>query len=262
MYMEQDIRKRFQGVCECCGKPTYAQYRSTLKRFCSHKCSNQWKWDNLYEHRKSHSVNCAYCGKEFSIWESDWRNKIGQEKFYCSRACAGLARKLNNICPICGNIIENPHNKTCSMECGVKLRKMEWESHLTEEQKKEKERLKNRRIAWMAKYYKENPIRKFADATRKNVAQSFKRRDKYPKNEHTEEILGCSMQFFCEYIESKFKDGMTMENYGEWQLDHIIPLATAKTKEEIIKLCHYTNYQPLWKKENLSKKDKIPDSRL
>ena len=122
------------------------------------------------------------------------------------------------------------------MECGVKLRKREWESHLTEEQKKEKERLKNRRTAWMEKYYKENPIRKFAAATRKNVAESFKRRNKYSKNEHTEEILGCSMQFFREYIENKFKDGMTMENYGEWQLDHIIPLATAKSKEEIIKL--------------------------
>ena len=70
-------------------------------------------------------------------------------------------------------------------------------------------------------------------------------------------ILGCTIDEFKSYIESKFKKGMTFENYGEWHLDHIIPLATAKTTEDVIKLCHYTNFQPLWAEDNLKKGAKI-----
>lgn len=50
---------------------------------------------------------------------------------------------------------------------------------------------------------------------------------------------------------------MTFENHGEWHLDHIIPLASAINEEDIIKLNHYTNFQPLWSKENLKKGSKI-----
>ena len=46
---------------------------------------------------------------------------------------------------------------------------------------------------------------------------------------------------------------MNWKNYGEWHLDHIIPISYAKKEEEIYELNHYTNFQPLWAKDNLSK---------
>jgi 5-methylcytosine-specific restriction endonuclease McrA len=58
-------------------------------------------------------------------------------------------------------------------------------------------------------------------------------------------------------LEKLFKEGMTWENHGEWHIDHIIPISKAKTAEEIYKLNHYTNLQPLWKRENLCKGSKI-----
>ena len=50
---------------------------------------------------------------------------------------------------------------------------------------------------------------------------------------------------------------MSWENRNEWHVDHIIPLCSAKTQEELYNLCHYTNLQPLWVKDNLTKGSKI-----
>src|SRR5690606_14358207 len=71
--------------------------------------------------------------------------------------------------------------------------------------------------------------------------------------------LGCTWVFLKEYLAGKFINGMSWDNYGEWHVDHITPLASAQTKDELIKLCHYSNLQPLWAFDNLSKGAKIPD---
>ncbi len=74
-------------------------------------------------------------------------------------------------------------------------------------------------------------------------------------------LLGCSITDFRIYIESKFEPGMSWENYGRggWHLDHIMPCAIFDfTKAEHQKRCfHFSNYQPLWQFDNLSKRDKI-----
>ena len=77
------------------------------------------------------------------------------------------------------------------------------------------------------------------------------------KSKKTSEILGTDYETFKMHMESQFKDNMSWDNYGEWHIDHIIPLASANTEEELIKLFHYTNTQPLWAEENLSKGSKI-----
>ena len=50
---------------------------------------------------------------------------------------------------------------------------------------------------------------------------------------------------------------MSWENHGKWHIDHIIPLSTANTEEDILNLCHYTNLQPLWAEDNIKKSNKI-----
>lgn len=73
------------------------------------------------------------------------------------------------------------------------------------------------------------------------------------KKEGSEKLLGAKYEFVISYIESLFIDGMSWDNYGKWHIDHIIPLASAETKEEAEKLCNYKNLQPLWAFDNLSK---------
>jgi hypothetical protein len=101
-------------------------------------------------------------------------------------------------------------------------------------------------------------IFKFSFNVRCLVSNSFKRgKNQFRKNAKTENILGCTIEEFRIYIEKKFKDGMTFKNYGQWHLDHIYPISLATTEEEIIKLNHYTNFQPLWALDNFRKGNRI-----
>lgn len=77
------------------------------------------------------------------------------------------------------------------------------------------------------------------------------------KNNKTFHIIGCSLEFLKEYLEKQFVINMSWENRNEWHIDHIIPLSLANSEEEIYKLCHYTNLQPLWAEDNLKKSNKI-----
>ena len=80
------------------------------------------------------------------------------------------------------------------------------------------------------------------------------------KDNPTFDIIGCTPQFLKEYLEKQFTKDMSWENHGlfGWHIDHIIPLSSANTEEELYKLCHYTNLQPLWAKDNLAKSNKLP----
>jgi len=79
------------------------------------------------------------------------------------------------------------------------------------------------------------------------------------KNKRSKDILGCTIEFFKVYIEERFIDDMSWDNYGtNWDIDHKIPLATAITEEDVLKLNHYTNLQPLDSYINRNvKRDKI-----
>ena len=72
--------------------------------------------------------------------------------------------------------------------------------------------------------------------------------------------LGCSIEEFKLYIESKFSTNMSWDNHSKrgWHIDHIIPLSAfdLTDPEQVKRACHYTNLQPLWAEDNESKGDK------
>lgn len=106
---------------------------------------------------------------------------------------------------------------------------------------------------------KVDPIYKLSSNIKTFVYDSFKRSCKgtYKKNKKTEQILGCTIEEFIQHLQSQFTEGMTLENHGQgpgkWNIDHIVPISSAKTEEEIYKLSHYTNLQPLWFEDNMKK---------
>lgn len=141
----------------------------------------------------------------------------------------------------------------------------------------------------MAAYYEKNPDKKIRKNRNRNPESAAKSREKYEqkmasdplfnfkynlrrriqkaikgqgftKCASTETILGASFTKLKSHFESQFRDGMSWENIGEWHIDHIIPMALAKTEKMAIKLNHHKNLRPIWGKQNMEKGDKMPSN--
>jgi len=149
-------------------------------------------------------------------------------------------------------------------------RKKEENKNIKEEKKKlnaekRKEYLKNYQLTYKEKRNKERkerrdsePLYKLTMNIRKIVSSSLRSKG-YKKESRTYEVLGCSYEELKQHLENQFINNnswMNWENYGNpkdgliepnktWDIDHIIPLVSATNEEEVIKLNHYTNLQPL-----------------
>lgn len=123
---------------------------------------------------------------------------------------------------------------------------------------KNREKLIKNSSTYKSKRRKEDILYNLKDKLRTQISVNLIKR-KYKKSKTTEDLLGTDIDTVKKYLESLFKDDMNWENHGTygWHIDHKIPLASAKNQEDVYKLFHYLNLQPLWCKENLSKGSKI-----
>lgn len=97
-----------------------------------------------------------------------------------------------------------------------------------------------------------DPLYKLSCNLRTRICIALKSKS-WNKRNTTNEILGCDFETVKKHLENQFIDNMSWDNHGKWHIDHIKPLAKAETEEELYKRCHYTNLQPLWAVDNLSK---------
>lgn len=111
-------------------------------------------------------------------------------------------------------------------------------------------------IDWINKKLEEDPLFRLKFYLRNRLKDSIKNKS-WKKTTSFTEAVGCSIEELKAHIECQFKPGMTWENYGAWEIDHIYPLARATDVDHMYKLAHYTNLQPLWREENRLKSDKI-----
>jgi hypothetical protein len=110
-----------------------------------------------------------------------------------------------------------------------------------------KSRIRKSQIKYLTKKRKSDPVFRAKDNCRRRINQFYRG---IGKSKRTDELLGCTWEELMIHLEKQFTKGMTRNNYGKWEIDHIVPLSLAITIEESEKLCHYTNLQPLWKKDN------------
>jgi hypothetical protein len=105
---------------------------------------------------------------------------------------------------------------------------------------------------YIKKRRQEDSLFKLSCNLRVRIRDSIKSKG-WTKQNKTADILGCDYETVKKHLENQFIDNMSWDNHGRWHIDHITPLAKATTQEELYKLCHYTNLQPLWAADNLSK---------
>jgi hypothetical protein len=126
--------------------------------------------------------------------------------------------------------------------------------------KNNKDKINEYRRNYQKERLKNDPLFKLKSSIRNRINSSFKRGG-FTKRSKTGDILGCTFEEFKIYLEPLFVEEMSWENQGEWHLDHIMPISLAKTEEEVIKLNHYTNFQPLWAEDNVRKSNKYDKER-
>ena len=179
------------------------------------------------------------------------------------------------ICSMCNtekNIFDFRIHKSYCKKCE---NKKSYESRKDTQSEKNKEYLKiyqkknkdkiNERMRLYKKNRKKNDVLYKCSIILSQIVNNSINLYGVEKSRRSKDIIGLSKYDFRLYIESKFETWMSWDNYGlyngelnfGWDIDHIIPLSSAKTEDDMICLNHYTNLQPLWAKENLSKGNKL-----
>ncbi len=106
----------------------------------------------------------------------------------------------------------------------------------------------------------EDPKYRLSARTRTSVWTCLKERN-IKKKSSTFILLGYSIEELMAHLESLFTEGMTWDNYGEWHVDHKIPMSSFlfdSTEDSGFKECwKLNNLQPLWSPDNLSKGTKL-----
>ncbi len=110
---------------------------------------------------------------------------------------------------------------------------------------------KEQRNKWLRNYLKKPEVK---------IASNLRRRVNLALNGKLKSgtiigLLGCDILTLKQHLANKFTEGMSFDNYGTWHIDHIKPcISFDLSKEEEQKECfHYTNLQPLWAHDNLTK---------
>lgn len=119
------------------------------------------------------------------------------------------------------------------------------------------ERKKDRRL-WEKNRFDSIPEYRLIKSVRARLRKFLKSKNITKRNE-TFKMVGCTPKFLKEHLEKQFKPGMNWQNHTNkgWHVDHIVPLSSVKKIDEIERLMHYTNLQPLWAEDNLKKSNKI-----
>lgn len=133
----------------------------------------------------------------------------------------------------------------------IRIRKQRWYEN-------NKNKIQSRHNDYMKSQRKNNLQFKIRDNLRNRLRMALKNNQKVGS---AVKDLGCSIDELKTYLESKFQPGMSWDNWSKdgWHIDHIKPLSSfdLSDRKQMLEVCHYTNLQPLWATDNLTKNNKL-----
>lgn len=226
------IRRNTCRDCTKNGKGRYAEIKKLLEqnlKKCT-KCNAIKDLNNFYLDKSSKDQRMDYCADCWKKRNKEWsQNNQEKEKEYDERY--------------------NKENKEKLL-----LYRQQYNSRAEVKEKQNKYRRERR---------KEDPEYKLRYYLRTRLNKAIKRNSKVGS---AVSDLGCSIKELKEHIEKQFQTGMSWENHAPdgWHIDHIVPLSSfdLTDREQFLKACHYTNLQPLWWRDNLSKGDKNEENYI
>ena len=228
-------------ICSQCNKEFTKIHN--LQKYCSKKCSKEIKYDyNKYQKKYHQSDKGKKVKKKYeqSVKGTEYKKKYSESD----------KRREANL-------------RYSRSDKGKELYKKYYKDNseiILEKQKKYRQSDKARAIRSkrLAEKRKTDPMYKIID-TIKSRLNKYLKASNIDKVNKTFDMVGCTPEFLKQYLEKKFKPGMTWKNHTKkgWHIDHIIPISKAETLEDINRLTHYTNLQPMWAIDNLKKGNKI-----
>jgi len=167
---------------------------------------------------------------------------------------------LQTQCKVCRNAARKKHYQTNREKVNAKAKKY-YENNrekvnASTRKSNQRPEVKKRVNARVRERYRTDPQFRLRKSLRARLRKALKGKT---KSASTMVFLGCTITHLKDYLSMRFQPGMTWENQGEWHVDHMIPCASFDlTDPEQQRRCfHYTNLQPMWAKENISKGDTI-----
>ena len=293
MDAERLLNQRGYKTCKICKEVKELSFFAKGRRMCK-PCYRTYQNKHNYIYKKNNAYKVKDYNKKYNArkWIEDNAEKIAErkaikkrEKETKLRVCkiCGDEKSLNDFpkngisssenqlwqkrCILCSNTaiqkwrVDNyeerfAYRKRYYQENEVKIKKRK-KNHYNNNPDKRKEYYEanresiNKRVV---EKRKNDPVLALAHNLRSRTAHAFSQRG-YTKRSKTYIYLGLTFEDLKEYIGELFEEGMSWNNREEWHIDHTIPLASVKSENELIALCHYMNLQPMWSYNNMSKSD-------
>jgi hypothetical protein len=240
-------------------------YKNKRRKMCI-TCND--KRNKLKCHHNRHKSSCKECGGG-SICEHKKRRSRCKE---CGGGSICEHQRVRSTCKECGggSICEHQREKSSCKECGgssicehqrQKSKCKECGGGSICEHQREKSRCKECGGSQICEHQRQKTLCKQCSplqvliSLQRNSLQRILKRSELTKTQSTIEYLGCSSEYFMNYLKLKMTDEMTMDNI---HIDHIKPVSrfNLDDPDEFLDCCHYTNLQPLLAKDNLEKKNK------
>ena len=199
--------------------------------------------------------NCTKCKKKLEKNEINFRYKSKKKGILTFRSvCRPCERKLYS------EFIKTPHGKKIKAKRDKRY-KSSPKGRAADKRYYDKNQpiLMKKAVARRAIKRKTDPHTKIRDNLSLRMRLALKEQNLTKRNT-TSDLVGCSIPFLKEYLEKKFKKGMTWKNQGRfgWHIDHIVPCSKfdLSDPDQQKKCFNYKNLQPLWATENILKSNK------
>ena len=280
--VDKGFKDGYKSKCKICLKnknPNICEELSGESKVC--KVCDVLKDLNQFKKRKNRSYKfehrCKTCAKEGRridnlVYKNGLKKCSSCQEYFELDNFNKYSYKIESACRKCVSKRNKKYRNSLSIDIKVGRKRIEYLKHREQYLKRSREwSMENReKIRETNRKYSKNLKNiNLLLYLKRTISSNVRMSLKGKKKNSTHIIIGCTINEFKNHIEKQFLKWMTWENYGNnkhpenfnesWDFDHIIPIAFAKTEEDIIKLNHWSNFQPLCSKYNrYIKRDTIP----